>query len=188
MSVTENDNRHQNIYFFYGFFLLFFILQNCRLAAAKKSLILSKKVKKKRRKPSNSSLQTCKSNILQRLQANKALITILYFLLPLPPSQCKLGGVLCIWLICGFCGFFTCFRKNGFFFFLIEKGGRMAYAGGGGGEVVSPPASARVHCSICGKLLPKLDGSKVYRCGDCNAALQGKHKRHPQKKNDAQSL
>lgn len=50
----------------------------------------------------------------------------------------------------------------------------MAYAGGGGGQVLSPPAAARVHCSICGKLLPKLDGSKVYRCGDCNAAaIQG---------------
>ncbi|KMZ69761.1 hypothetical protein ZOSMA_207G00010 [Zostera marina] len=46
----------------------------------------------------------------------------------------------------------------------------MAYAGGGGRQVLSPPAAARVHCSICGKLLPKLDGSKVYRCGDCNAA------------------
>lgn len=45
----------------------------------------------------------------------------------------------------------------------------MAHLGGGGGE-----ARVRVvRCPNCDKLLPEIPNLALYRCGGCNAALQG---------------
>lgn len=42
---------------------------------------------------------------------------------------------------------------------------------GGGGEI--SPAVRLVRCPKCGKLLSEVTGFKIYRCGGCNATLQG---------------
>lgn len=54
----------------------------------------------------------------------------------------------------------------------------MAEEGGNAEQTAVEAAMATevrvVRCPKCKKLLPELVGFKVYRCGGCNAALQGR--------------